>query len=368
MSQGDSAKKEQQQTERIEDEFALIHHVSHDFVAYRAHTLVPNGDDAAIYLPEPNQGQIVCVDMLVEDIHFKRITMSPFHIGYKALAVNLSDIAAMGGEPHSFLVSIAIPPHWSSAELKEIYRGMKALADLFKVDLLGGDTVSTNEKLVISVTAIGQVDSRIRLLRSNSRPGDLVFVTGSLGQSAAGLELLLKNKQEQKISGLSDAEKNSAEQNYNTLYHELVTAHQLPYPHVQQGQILAQYALQHQNAIALNDVSDGLASELSEIALSSKVNLVVQQSKLALSNPLIQWARAQEKDPYHYVFYGGEDFILVGTIPHSLEEQLTTAFTQQGYSFNVIGRVEEGIGEVWLENAAHQRVRLEKKGYNHFNR
>lgn len=361
MNQANASNKEFEQTDQIRDEFDLIQQLSHDFSSYRKQTLVPNGDDAAVYLPEKNHGQVVCVDMLVEDIHFKRTTMSPFHIGYKALAVNLSDIAAMGGEPHSFLVSIAVPPSWSVSALKELYQGMKVLADQYQIDLLGGDTVSAPDKLVINVTALGQVDERVRLLRSQAKSGDVVFVTGTLGGSSAGLDILLRDHDQASNSDPS-LQTNEQERTYRQ---ELISAHQLPSPHVEQGALLAYYA--RNTNVALNDVSDGLASELTEIATASQVDLVIDQQKLPILEALKWWAPLAGKSPYEYALYGGEDFILVGTVPKQLKQDVTEAFAQKNLFLAFIGHAEEGAGNVWLLDAAKDhRIRVDKKGYNHF--
>ncbi|GAA0351964.1 thiamine-phosphate kinase [Bacillus horti] len=355
--------KEQEKEQPRLDEFELIHQLTHDFVNYHQHP-VPNGDDAAIYLPESGQGQILCVDMMVEDIHFKRVTMSPFHIGYKALAANLSDIAAMGGKPHSFLVALAIPPSWSPTELKEMYQGMKKLADQYKVDLLGGDTTSTKDKLVLSITAIGQVNKNTTLLRSNAKAGDVVFVTGSLGDAAAGLDILLQANQRIEYG---TAEKNKNNKIVDKVYknkEQLIRAHQLPEPHVKQGQLLA--SLAQRGSIALNDISDGLASECSEIASSSKVNIVLNKERIPLSNELMAWAEDRQTDSLKYALHGGEDYKLVGTFPKELEEDIITTFHQDNLGITIIGHVEEGHGEVWITEK-NQRSRIVEKGYNHFN-
>jgi thiamine-monophosphate kinase len=332
---------------KIEDEFSLIAQMSGGFSSYQKGVLVPNGDDAAIYKPQNGKAQIVCVDTMVEDIHFKRETMEPFHIGYKSVAVNISDIAAMGGEPLYFLVSLVVSPDWTSDELMEMYQGMKSLADHLSIDLLGGDTVSTKKNLVVSVTAIGQVDEKVRLLRSNAQPGDILFVTGELGDAAAGLDYLLNHKKDQ------------VEHEFATL----VRAHQLPTPHVQQGGILAEFAITDQ--IALNDVSDGLASEAHEIATSSEVKIVIDKDKLPLSLALISYAKECKKDPYHWVFNGGEDFVLIGTLPKHLVSSVREKFEQEGLSLYEIGWIEEGKGEVILLEDG-KRLPLHKQGYNHF--
>src|SRR5690606_8565119 len=124
------------------------------------------GDDAALVRPTPEMEQIICMDTMVEGVHFNSHTMDPYQIGYKALAVNISDIAAMGGIPTYYLVSIAIPKGWNEADLLSIYEGMAMLADKYAMDLIGGDTVSIADTLVITVTVLGEVERGKHLLRS----------------------------------------------------------------------------------------------------------------------------------------------------------------------------------------------------------
>lgn len=329
----------------IKDEFSLIDQITNEFISYQEGVMVPNGDDAAIFKPELGKGQIVCVDTMVEGIHFKRETMTPYQIGYKSLAVNLSDIAAMGGQPTYFLVSLAISPTWTSTELKEMYMGMKELADQWKIDLLGGDIVSIKESLVVTVTAMGQVEEEVRLLRSNAQPGDVLFVTGTLGDAAAGLEHLLGP--------------DSGKEKYSTL----VRAHQQPTPHIDQGRILAGFA--KTSRISLNDVSDGLASEAHEIAASSQVKLIIEKDKLPLSSELRSYADQKQKETQHWVLNGGEDFVLVGTLPQAILQAVQLKFAQENLPFHLIGYVAEGNGEVWLIEDGIERS-LPKKGFNHF--
>jgi thiamine-monophosphate kinase len=330
----------------IDDEFALINQAISDFTSYHS-LLVPNGDDAAIYKPTPGQGQIVCVDTMVEEIHFTKNTMTPFQIGYKSVAVNLSDIAAMGGTPRYFLVSIAVSPDWNAEEIIEIYQGMKSLADTWKIDLIGGDTVSSKKGLVVTVTVIGEVEERVKLLRSNAKPGDMLFITGDLGKSAAGLHYLLEPSN---ILSMESAPST------------LIDAHQMPRPHIQEGQILAFFA---EDGISLNDVSDGLASEASEIARSSHVSLVITKEQVPLDRELINYASKVGKDPFEWVMQGGEDFILVGTVPSECVQEVQELFKGKDCTFHVIGYVQEGNGEVFIKENGNLH-RVHKQGFNHF--
>ncbi|MGM7703798.1 thiamine-phosphate kinase [Pseudalkalibacillus sp. Hm43] len=295
------------------------------------------GDDAALVRPEAGYDDILCVDTMVESVHFSRKTMSPYHIGHKALAVNVSDIAAMGGAPKFYLVSIAIPKGWTEEELRDIYQGMADLAEDFQIDLIGGDTVSTEGPLVVSVTVHGRVQQDRKLLRKNARSGDVVFLTGPVGLSAAGLHLLLKEEVSIK---------------------RLIEAHQLPQPQVNAGLLLAGSGYR----IALNDISDGLASEANEIAEASNVQLILDEECL----PFIEeFASFQKEQVLEWMLYGGEDFQLVGTVSEADWHSLRKRFGEHNQPLYKIGTVNEGPARVMLKKG-EELLPIGKKGYNHF--
>lgn len=300
------------------------------------------GDDAAVYAPPSSYDQLYCVDTLVEHVHFKRETMSPSQIGYKALVVNISDIAAMGGIPLFYLVSIAIPSHWNDKELDLIYQGMKEAGEEWHLDMIGGDTVSSPNDLVISVTVGGKVEKERALLRTYARPGDYVFLTGPTGLSAAGLHVLLSRGRHT----VDDKER------------ILVDAHQKPKPHVNAGRI----ALQLHDRIALNDVSDGLASELWEIAEASNVSIHIHKDKVPVAKELNMFP---EEKRWEWIFFGGEDFVLVGTIPPYAWERYRTLMKEAGLPLYHIGLVEEGEVTVKVSEKEKTTI-LPKDGYNHF--
>ncbi len=334
---------------RPDHEFEFIDRVTSLMKATRPdQTLVSFGDDGAVYRPTPGKAQVLTVDMLVEGVHFTRQTMSPVQIGHKALAVNLSDLAAMGAVPAYFLISIGVAEDWTEKALQDIYVGMSRLAAAHRIDLIGGDTVTSPRQLVISITAVGEADTQNLPLRSRARPGHIVFVTGKLGLAAAGLHLLLQEN-------VSQQEKER--------FAPLLKAHQEPDPHVQQGQLIVHLA--QDEPVALNDVSDGLASEANEIAQASGVDLVLEKKKLPTSRLLLDYAQLQGVDPYDWILTGGEDFVLTGTIAPELFARLNQAFRHQGFPLYEIGRVVSGSGQVWLDDGGKIEP-LKAMGYNHF--
>ncbi|WP_078429384.1 thiamine-phosphate kinase [Alkalihalobacterium alkalinitrilicum] len=326
----------------MKDEFSFINKITPKRLNQQE-LICGIGDDAALYRIDGDYDEVICVDTMVEDIHFRSDTMSSFHIGYKALAVNISDIAAMGGIPLFYLVSIAIPKKWDEKELFDLYEGMKKLAVQYEMDLIGGDTVSTNDKLVISVTVIGKVEKGRRLLRNKAKPGDVVFITGHVGSSAAGLHFLFQKTRD----GL-----------FTVAEKELLQAHQMPEPQVKAGRVLARSNCR----LSLNDISDGLASEANEIAEASGVSLVIEKNKIPMS-PFIDAVPIEKH--LEWALFGGEDFQLIGTIAEVEWVKVQKQLIDEGITASVVGKVIEGKPQVFLQTDENL-VELKKEGYNHF--
>ncbi|MER0465933.1 thiamine-phosphate kinase [Bacillus cabrialesii subsp. cabrialesii] len=323
------------------DEFDLIHSITPRTI-HHSSVDVGIGDDAALYTAKHGVQEIVCVDTMVEDVHFKLLYSSPEDIGYKALAVNISDIAAMGGIPKFYLVSIAVPPKWTESEIKAMYEGMNELAKLYHMDLIGGDTVSISDKLVVTVTVIGEVEKGRACLRSLARPNDIVFVTGEIGSSAAGLSLLLEETHPQTSA-------------IDTDY--FIHRHKRPEPRVSVGRTCSSF-----KRTALNDISDGLASELNEIAEASCVSIEIEESMLPVHSHLSKLHPTWRK----WALFGGEDFELTGTVSKGDWEVLKQECETRQLPITKIGHVREKTeSNVILKTDDGSRI-LEKKGYNHF--
>ncbi|MGG4489998.1 thiamine-phosphate kinase [Metabacillus idriensis] len=324
----------------IEDEFHFIDKIRQS--KNRQPELIEGiGDDAALYQAKADHLEIVCADTMTEGVHFLKGASSPKDIGYKAVAVNISDVAAMGGIPKYYLVTIAVPKTWSEEELVELYAGMDEIAAIYRMDLIGGDTVSTSDKLVITVTVIGEVQKGKQRLRKDARPGDAIFVTGTIGDSAAGLHILLGNVS---VHGENDSE-------------FLVNRHKRPVPQVKAGQLMSSA-----ERISLNDISDGLASELNEICEASCVKMVIEKDLVPLSDSL-RSLHSEQLD--EWILYGGEDFELVGTVPLAAFDLLQMKCSEEGISLTRIGHVEAGSSEVLLLHNG-KKTKLKKSGYNHF--
>jgi thiamine-monophosphate kinase len=310
-------------------------------------TVVDVGDDAAAIAPASGRHQLFTCDTMVETIHFLPRTMSPWDIGWKCMAANVSDIAAMGGEPTFALVSIAASRegYGSDDALDELVRGLMTCAEQWGVHVIGGDTVRSPKHLTITVSLLGEVEAGRALTRSNARPGDVVFVTGSLGDAAAGLHYLLHTSPEAR----------------NASYPSLLKRHQQPVPQVAAGRWMAASGLR----VACNDVSDGLAQEAWEIAEASKVCMVLEAESMPYSDEVLAYAQELGVDPADWALFGGEDFQLLGTTDPAAFERLSRDMAKEGLSLIPIGWVESGPAEVvWLKQGKREKMR--QRGYNHF--
>lgn len=323
-------------------EFALIDLIKKDTIKNKGNVVLGIGDDAAALLPSPGQLQLVTTDMLVEQVHFDLRTTSPRQLGYKAIAVNLSDIAAMGGIPRHVVVSIALPKHLSVDFVVALYEGAKEVCEEFNVNIVGGDTVASPQGLIINVTAMGEVAPEKLQKRSGASVGELLVVTGTLGDSGCGLDLLQQEKWEK----------------YD-FFMPLVTKHLVPLPQVEAGGKLASFG-----TTSMNDISDGLASEVNEIAKASQVGMRVYKDKIPLSPELRDASSRLDKSGIEYALYGGEDYQLVFTI--SSEKFKLLSQSSDRLNLTVIGEVVEEQQGVRLVSEDGKETLLEPKGYNHF--
>jgi thiamine-monophosphate kinase len=336
------------------DEFGLIRvwtegRQSNEFLT-SAGVLLGIGDDTAIAAGLSGQEWLLTMDTMVEEIHFRDETMSESDVGFKALAANISDIAAMGGVPKLALVSVSVPPKWDVQRMKRLFDGLYTCAERYGVAVIGGDTTSAPQHLVVSVTVIGSVEAGKAIRRSGAAPGQIVFLTGPTGLSAGGLHGLLA-----KLTKDDNRVKHPTPQ-------RLIEAHQRPYPSVKAGRIL----LEKGWGASLNDVSDGVASEAWEIAEASNVKLIIKQSQLPISGELAAYAHDNDIQPLDWVLYGGEDYVLLGTADKQYELVMKEHFRAEGIPLFIIGEVEAGTPGVVLETASGTSRPISKRGYNHF--
>jgi thiamine-monophosphate kinase len=283
--------------------------------------------------------------MLVDRVHFLRAAITGYDLGHKSLAVNLSDIAAMGGVAREAFVSIAIPESCDLDYLDQIYRGMKTLAQKYGVNILGGDTTASKTDLIINVAVFGAASPDQILYRSGARPGDTVFCTGCLGDSRAGLELILGS-----VPAESPWQK------------RLLEAHLHPEPHLAEGRLLASSAGVH-SAI---DVSDGLSSDLGHLLKESGVGARLNAVDIPLSEELKRYCAESEQDPVATALSGGEDYVLLGTCAADgagdLKERFEKEFDRPLFC---IGEITAGR-DPWLILPDGRIEPIAKKGWDHF--
>ncbi|SHE72484.1 thiamine-phosphate kinase [Mariniphaga anaerophila] len=325
-------------------EFGFIERFAPEFKTLLSKNVMGIGDDCAILPMNENSDLLVTTDMLIEEIHFLRDKITPWQLGYKSVAVNLSDIAAMGGTPLGTFLSIAIPPGISVEYLDEFMNGYHAISDNYETPLYGGDTTRSVKHLAINVCAIGKCPKGEARLRRNAKTGDLICVTGNLGDSAGGLQSMLSQL------------KTSEDIEY------LLQRHHLPEPQMKAGQTLLGFSGVH----AMLDISDGIASDLVHILKASKKSAHINLEKLPLSDPLKRVCELQNWSPEELASGGGEDYELLFTLAPEQLNDLQKAFSSRvGKPFYVIGEIENGEPVIqWYKNG--QKVAFSKAGFNHF--
>ena len=290
------------------------------------------GDDVAV-IEMGSKALLVTTDILIEDIHFQRSWIDPYRLGKKALIVNLSDIAAMGGTPKYFLISIGLPKNLPLSFISSFYRGLKEGAKRFQVDLIGGDT-SLSQKIVINICLLGEGKKGRLLFRSSAEVGDDLFVSGTLGDAALGLRILQKR-------GLKGGPKG------------LIEKHLSPFPRIELGQTIAQ----HRWASSMIDVSDGLLIDTNHLLEESKVGARIWEDRIPLSRLYRKWVRFFSKDPYQMALSGGEDYELLFTAPPEMRKRILDL----ALSLKIpITR----IGEILPQKGGFQVIREDGKAYS----
>lgn len=313
-------------------EFGLI-----DFI--KGHFNVPEGitgigDDCAV-IPAGEEELLISTDLLMEGIHFLRNGSSPEDIGWKAAAVNLSDIAAMGGTPVATFLSVALPEDAQGEWAERFIEGYAEISRLYNVPLLGGDTTSSLRDIAVNVGILGRCPLGKSIMRSGAKDGETIYVTGPLGDSAAGLQAILQ--------GLERTEEAEI----------LIDRHRRPVPRVKEGNAL----MLSGKVGAMMDISDGIASDLRHIIKASDAGAVVDLEKLPYSKEFNSLCRIQGWDRYKLAISGGEDFELLFTGPEGLEECPDV----QVYP---IGKITKGNDLIWTMN--NEPVDLDFTGYKHF--
>lgn len=330
-------------------EFGLIARLQ-SRLKYRSPQIIAGiGDDCAVYQGKAGKYQIVSSDTLMETVHFELSTTSPEQLGRKALAVNISDIAAMGGAPTLALISLGIPKKISVRFLDRFYEGLNQISGEYHVEIAGGDTVSSPKHFHINITIVGEVPKKRWFSRAGARPGDKILVTGSLGDAALGLKLLQSKK---KWAG-PRAAKNS-----------LIRKHLDPVPPILESAMLAKSKAK---ITAMIDVSDGLAQDLGHICKASGVGAVLQEVLLPKSQAFEKICVLNEIPPREWVLAGGEDYELLFTLRPENVKNLIYRFKKAGKRLTHIGEITAEAGKTVLVKPNGRSEILRKPlGFNHF--
>jgi thiamine-monophosphate kinase len=306
---------------------------------FRHSVLLGIGDDAALFRPKPGRETVLTCDWFLEGTHFLRAKHPPEAVGWKCLARAVSDIAAMGGIPRCFLLSLALPETHTSRWLELFLGGLRRASNKFRCVLAGGDTTLRNE-ILINVSVIGELRMGLALRRSGAREGDLIYVSGMLGEAELGLQLLRRAK------GFAQSK------------NPLLNKHLYPEPRLELGRWLAERKI----ATATIDLSDGLSSDLARLCAASRIGALLEGSQIP-QVPLPQASSKYAADPMQLAFHGGDDYELLFTVPPPKAGLLPKTF--QGVRLTAIGKITRRRKVLVLDERGHA-TQLAPRGWDPF--
>ncbi|RLD77399.1 MAG: thiamine-phosphate kinase [Bacteroidetes bacterium] len=328
-------------------EFKLIEHLTKQVKIHNKSTIKGIGDDCAI-LEYKNKQTLVTTDLLIEGVHFDLGYVPLKHLGYKAVMVNLSDVYAMNGMAKQITVSIAVSNRFSLEALEELYAGIHLACDTYKVDLVGGDTASSTKGMLISITAIGEVDKEDVVCRDGAKENDLLVVTGDLGAAYLGLQVLEREKQVFAVNPNAQPELEN--------YTYLVERQLKPEARKDIVQLLKDLQVKPTSMI---DISDGLSSEILHICKQSKVGCNLFEDKIPLDQQVISTCEEFHLDSTTIALSGGEDYELLFTVSQEDFPKI-----KANPNLTVIGHMTEKSAGVNLVTRANQKIEIIAQGWN----
>lgn len=336
-------------------EFALIQALRRRFAQKGPPLIRGIGDDAAVIAASPTQWWHITTDLLAEGVHFDWSTASPKSVGYRAAMANLSDLAAMGAVPRYLLTSLAVPTMFESAQVYELYEGLMKACRRHGVRLVGGDTSSSKAGLFLSITLIGTTAARRALFRHGARVGDRIFVTGTLGDSLAGLQLLMRDKTPRVTQSDSPPLRKSHRE-------FLVNRHLHPTARLAEGQWLNTAQL----ATAAIDLSDGLSGDLRHICEESRVGAELDLGTLPISPACRAYAELCGLPPVQLALTGGEDYELLFTTPANNQSTVERQARARGYHLTCIGTIRPRRFGIQMVSGDGTMQPVPMTSYEHF--
>ncbi len=331
-------------------EFGLIKRINSQVTLQNKSSLKGIGDDAAVIQCDENNVMLLSTDMLIEGIHFDLAYTPIRHLGYKAVAVNVSDIAAMNGKPEQIIVSLAISNRFSVEAVDELYAGILHACENYKVDLVGGDTTSSVSGLIISISALGKAPSDKVAYRSGAKVNDIICVTGDLGAAYIGLQVLEREKQ----VFLANPEMQPDLEKYEYMVGRILRP---------EARMDIVYELEENKIVpsSMIDISDGLASELLHLSEMSGVGVRVMEERIPIDSLTQEAALEFNLDPITCALNGGEDYELLFTISQSDFEKI-----KNHPDIHTIGFTHENKNQNLMISKQGTPVPLRAQGWDHF--
>jgi thiamine-monophosphate kinase len=328
-------------------EFGLIDHLTNQFEITQSSTLKGIGDDAAV-LDFADKKIVVSTDLLIEGVHFDLAYMPLKHLGYKAVVVNVSDICAMNSKPTQITVSVAVSNRFPLEALEELFTGINLAAKTYKVDVIGGDTTSSQKGLILSITAIGEATAEELVYRNGAKVNDLLVVSGDLGAAYMGLQVLEREKQVFQVNPHSQPDLEA--------YSYLIERQLKPEARTDVRTLLHALEIKPTSMI---DVSDGLSSEILHLCKQSEVGCNLYEDKLPLDPQLISVCEEFQLDSTTVAINGGEDYELLFTVKMDDFDKL-----KGNPNFTIIGHMVEAAEGMHLITRANTKIPLKARGWN----
>ena len=330
-------------------EFGLIKHLTQYFKTTQPTTKKGIGDDCAVLASDDKQ-TVITTDLLVEGVHFDLSYVPLKHLGYKAVMVNLSDVYAMNAEATQITVSIAVSNRFPLEALEELYAGIQLACDIYKVDLIGGDTTSSTKGMLISITAVGKAKEEDIVYRDGAKPTDLIVVSGDIGGAYLGLQVLEREKEVFKVNPQSQPDLDN--------YSYIIERQLKPEARKDIPELLKELEVKPTSMI---DISDGLSSEIMHICTQSKSGCKLYEDKFPLDPQVISTCEEFDIDSTMVSLSGGEDYELLFTVSIKDFDKI-----KSNPNLTVIGHITEENEGMNLVTRANQEIALKAQGWNSF--